>query len=94
MKLKELQTLIQELIDEGHADKEVQIRAMTGRLSNDSHVSVKAITPGFDWDASRVLIHPEETLVSGELYKKKKEKGRMVGAARGADNESNTHGYD
>jgi len=64
---------------------------MTGRLSNNSKVAVKDITWGIDWDSKRVLIQPAETLVLASMWRKEQEKSRMVGAARGVDDESNTH---
>lgn len=75
MTLTELHDRIHELMAEDLGGCEVQIHAMTGRLTCNSNVGVTHIAEGFDWGKNRVIITPAETLIEAKCAEKLFKKG-------------------
>lgn len=44
-------------------DLDVVVRTHDGGIGPTPAVGARSITPGFDWDSGRLMIHPEEELV-------------------------------
>jgi len=71
MTLAELKAEIDALYHQGcRPEFEVQISAMTGRLSNNSNIGINSIGRGIDWDGNRIIIQPSESLVEAEFAKR------------------------
>ena len=71
MTLAELKAEIDALYHQGcRPEFEVQISALTGRLSSNSNVGVRSIGRGIDWDGHRILIQPAEQLVEANFAKR------------------------
>lgn len=65
MKARQLHEKLGRILARMHEDEDldVVVRTHDGGIGPTPAVGARSITPGFDWDSGRLMIHPEEELV-------------------------------
>ena len=66
MKLKELKTLVDELINQNYGNREVVIDLNQPTIGTKAFSNIKSIYPGFDWEFDQIRISPNKSLIEKE----------------------------